>query len=261
MGGKILAESELGAGTTFTIRLPASSEASKVTETRIAPPAVADHAREPRKVLIIDDDPSVRDLLTRGLQKRDFVVICALDGREGIRMAIESEPSVIVLDVLLPDLDGWTVFRTLRAHPRFHETLVLVHTISDVRPADLSLHATEFIQKPVSPDQLVAILRRHSTIERSQGPADSTHSEAMFLEPEGAQVLVRVVENTPETIALELKLGAGGTPETIGLLAASRDWKSIPLRARRNPPESVLGPLVAALEPKSAEALRQPVEC
>ena len=62
-----------------------------------------------KTILVIDDDPTIRDLMTRHLEKNNFSVLQALDGAQGIRMAREYMPDAITLDILMPDLDGWSV--------------------------------------------------------------------------------------------------------------------------------------------------------
>ena len=67
-----------------------------------------------RKVLIVDDERSIVDILRYNLEKNDMTAICAYDGVEGLRLARESDPDVILLDVMLPGMDGFEVCRTLR---------------------------------------------------------------------------------------------------------------------------------------------------
>jgi two-component system response regulator VicR len=69
----------------------------------------------PKKVLIVDDEKSISDILEYNLKKEGFETLCAYDGPEGRRMAQEAAPDLILLDIMLPGMDGFEVCRTLRA--------------------------------------------------------------------------------------------------------------------------------------------------
>ena len=66
------------------------------------------------RLLVVDDEPNIRELLTTSLRFAGFEVVAAADGNEAIHLAVEAEPDLIVLDVMLPDMDGFTVTRRLR---------------------------------------------------------------------------------------------------------------------------------------------------
>ena len=171
MGGQLVVVSELGLGSTFTVRLPAVS--LETPEPREPQPAGEENPDQSgrKTILIIDDDPSVRDLLARSLQKRDFAVLTAANGEEGLKQASQHTPFAIILDVRMPDIDGWVVFRALRADARFQHTPIMVHTITDTRPAGLAFDSAEFLQKPVAVEHLVSILRKYSGRPASEPPA------------------------------------------------------------------------------------------
>jgi CheY-like chemotaxis protein len=122
MGGEIEVRSELGKGSAFTVRLPAVVQGNK--------PTVADTTFMPRdrrlpmplegasRVLVIDDDPTVHDLMARYLTREGFEVMVASGGKEGLRMAREMKPDVITLDVMMAEMDGWSVIAALKADPK-----------------------------------------------------------------------------------------------------------------------------------------------
>src|SRR5205823_13490506 len=108
---RISVDSEPGKGATFTVRLPAQVVAEAPETGRSTPSSdVAPSPEEPKThkdtILVIDDDASVRDLMSRFLGKMGFHVVAAANGEEGVRLARQVHPLVITLDVVMPDCDG-----------------------------------------------------------------------------------------------------------------------------------------------------------
>ena len=123
MGGDITVTSAPGQGSTFTIRLPVDARPSQPAATEPGPRPIATAprpgppGRAASPVLVIDDDETVRDLMDRFLVKEGFSVITAANGIEGLKRAREAHPAAITLDVMMPDLDGWTVLAALKGDP------------------------------------------------------------------------------------------------------------------------------------------------
>ena len=129
-------------------------------------------------VLVIDDEESIIDLIKLGLKYEGFEVVAASDGDEGIAAAQRTNPIFIILDWMLPDMDGLEVCRRLRSNPTTHDIPILLLTAKDEvgsRVEGLNTGADDYLTKPFSFEELVAriraILRRlnHSTTaENSQ---------------------------------------------------------------------------------------------
>ncbi len=163
MGGDVTVESELGRGSCFTIRLPASlaDTAQRRDEVdSVAEPAQADGASRRDVVLVIDDDPSVLDLMQRILMKEGFRPVLGDDPRKVLALARAVKPTAIVLDVLMPGMNGWEVLRALKADLELEAVPVVMLTIVDDRRTGLALGAVEHLVKPVDRDVLMRVLDR-----------------------------------------------------------------------------------------------------
>jgi signal transduction histidine kinase/DNA-binding response OmpR family regulator len=156
LGGEISVSSDLGVGTTFTFRLPGLPAAATDTQgsSRSATESPLGH------VLIIDDDPAVRDGISRMLTGEGFHVMAAANGAEGLVLARRHKPQVITLDIAMPDLDGWQVLGRLKADPELRHIPVVLMTVLDDRAKGFALEASEFLQKPVSREQLIEVVLR-----------------------------------------------------------------------------------------------------
>ena len=105
-------------------------------------------------VLVIDDNAAQRDLMQRFLDKEGFCVRCASSGEEGLRLAKELLPIAITLDVMMPDMNGWSVLQTLRADPALADIPVIMLTMVDDPERGFALGATDYVTKPVNRQRL-----------------------------------------------------------------------------------------------------------
>lgn len=114
------------------------------------------------RILVIEDEPKTGDYLVRGLGESGFTVSLARNGRDGLQMAGEEHPDLIVLDVMLPVMDGWQVLRALRLQDGGADVPVIFLTArSDEidRIVGLEIGADDYVTKPFSPRELVARIR------------------------------------------------------------------------------------------------------
>src|SRR6266480_901495 len=122
MGGDVTVTSEPGKGSIFTVRLPGSAESQARSLT------TSDGRRSPHAdcVLVIDDDATARELIADHLKAEGFSVVTAAGGVEGLKLAKELRPTAITLDVMMPDLDGWSVLAALRQDPELAEIPIMI---------------------------------------------------------------------------------------------------------------------------------------
>ena len=162
MGGDISVESTPGRGSTFTISLPMSPDISANGNTRRLQPAQSSMAQTgSNTVLVVDDDPTVCEMMQRYLAREGFHVVTAADGDEGLRIAREILPSVITLDVVMPEKDGWDVLKLLKSDRKLAHIPVVMLTIIDERNKGYTLGASDYLVKPVDREQLISILEKH----------------------------------------------------------------------------------------------------
>jgi adenylate cyclase len=161
MGGDISVESELGLGSTFTIDLPkivgSRLDAVAAPATSVRSPSAA--PLEAPLILVVDDDPTVREVIGRFLERAGFSVVTANGGHEGLRLARELRPAAMTLDVMMPDLDGWTVLAAIKGDPLLAEIPVVLVTIVDEKKRGYSLGASDYLVKPVDRRKLTELLR------------------------------------------------------------------------------------------------------
>ena len=247
MGGDITVYSEHGKGTTFTATMPSLPEGQAEPVKEINAQALVSDAAKPGRsldqVLVIDDDGTVHDLLSRYLAKEGFSVVSAMTGQKGLELAREIRPIAIILDVLMPVMDGWAVLKDLKGDPELCGIPVIMSTMVDDRNLGFALGAVDYIVKPVDRDLLISILDKL----RSGGTGrvlvvedDQTNREylARMLRREGWSVseakngrvaLDAMEKDVPDVILLDLMMPVMDGFEFASELRKKKEWQGIPV--------------------------------
>jgi signal transduction histidine kinase/CheY-like chemotaxis protein len=241
MGGDVSVTSEVGKGSTFMVRLPVAAAAVSARD------EVRDAGTDGRSgdcVLVIDDDATARELIADYLRQAGFAVITAAGGAEGLKRAKDHHPIAITLDVMMPDIDGWTVLAALRGDPQLADIPVVMATIVDERRQGMTLGAVGYLTKPIDGDKLVEIIRRYGA---PSGPTrvlvvedDATQRERVrsLLEPpqwlvteaeNGRVALERLKDTVPDVIILDLMMPEMDGFQLVAALQQHPQWRRIPV--------------------------------
>ncbi len=248
LGGRIEAVSKTDAGSTFTAFLPAKMPAQTPVDSP-PPTAEADTDRHPNddglaRVLVVDDDPSARDMLERLLAAAGYAVRCVANADTCMRVAHQWHPHVITLDVVMPDVDGWSVLSRLKADHLLADTPVILITMLNDSNLGYSLGAAEYLRKPVDRAALTRMLARYTpgdtaarvlvvdddepTRELLCRDIERAGLECVHAE-DGAAALVRIGEHRPAVVLLDLMMPNMDGFAFIKALRSHPEWHSIPV--------------------------------
>ena len=195
-------------------------------------------------VLVIDDDATARELIANHLREAGFSVVTADGGREGLKRAEELRPMAITLDVLMPDLDGWTVLAALRGNPALAGIPVVMATITDQQRKGMTLGAAGYMTKPIDRERLTSLLSPYRARVRpthvllvEDDPAQRVLIRSV-LEPQqwrvteasnGLEALERLKVEFPDIILVDLMMPEMDGFQLVTVLRERSEWQRIPV--------------------------------
>lgn len=149
-GGQLWLESELGAGTEFFFTIPRTNSIGGEEQPSLAPAVV----------LVVEDDESSRELVVSYLESEGFKPLTAGSGDEGLRIARDAKPDVILLDLLMPGKSGWETLYKLRSTPATAGIPVIITSVMDEKKMGFALGAADYLVKPVAKETLLEAVRK-----------------------------------------------------------------------------------------------------
>ena len=197
MGGDVTVKSKPGAGSTFTVRVPARVKPAKSPYTVVEKEAAQQAPAPKGRVLIIDDDEAVHAVLTNMLTREGYSTRDARDGKEGLRLAREYHPDIVILDILMPGMDGWTVLSQLKAIPECATIPIILLTMLENKEMGFALGAADYLTKPIEAEKLLPVLARHAA------PHQRESATVLVVEddPPSRELVVRML--TQEGVAVK----------------------------------------------------------
>ena len=244
-GGAITVISEPGMGSTFTFTVPAWAT-GQGTATPLQPRPL----RRPNQglpgtaILVVDDDPSVRQLISRHLEQEGWKTVQASNATDALQLARESRPMLITLDIMMPDASGWWVLEKLKEDPQTAGIPVLVVTIVEDQRLVFALGASDYLGKPYDRGALIAKI--HRLLPRLEGKrvlvvdddAEARTMLAKILNEERADVVLAtggdeamslIAQAPPDLVLLDLMMPGMSGFEMVARLRAQPAGASIPV--------------------------------
>jgi CheY-like chemotaxis protein/anti-sigma regulatory factor (Ser/Thr protein kinase) len=243
MGGTLEVESQFGFGSRFSISLPLQAQVTQIDTPSKQPETstlVGDWI-----ILVIDDDANVRDLFKNNLSKLGYAVACAADGPDGLKLANKLRPDAILLDVQMPEMDGWRILSMLKNDSLLAPIPVIMITMEEDQQKGYAMGATDCIDKTMVHTQLAAILKKYHIGDNSTDLVmvvdddEITRESLTYLlesqdwrvfQAENGQIALEQLENKkPALIVLDLKMPVMDGFEFLAHLQQNEKWRTIPI--------------------------------
>ncbi len=269
LGGDIHVSSEPDKGTVFTVSLPIILDEENMVETDQIYPASIDSKFNKLKeevirsiplssndiatmslgnktdmVLVIDDDLNAIEVLSFHLRKSNFNVVSSDNGMDGVLLAQELKPKVIILDLMMPHMNGWAVLKMLKANPETSSIpVIMCSMVTEQREAGFALGATDYLIKPVDKNSLNKVLERfhsNSTKNLLVVEDDDAIRELIVRTAQeqtwqvdsavnGFDALTKLSQKLPDLILLDLMMPEMDGFQLIEKLQQNGEWSEIPV--------------------------------
>jgi PAS domain S-box-containing protein len=250
LGGTVTVDSVEGKGSTFTFTVPThfakttaeSTESATQSMGQVVEPQIAD-TKAPT-VLVVDDDASARDVLRRYLTKEGFSVVLAADGKEGLETLKTLRPIAVLLDVMLPGMDGWRVLKCIRDNAETANIPVIMQTALADENFAYALGASGFLRKPVARKDLALTLKEvisahpaHDVLIVDDDLSASARLKTMLerdgwdvrLAGSGADALKAIETQRPNLVLVDLIMPGMDGYAFVHEVRQNHDWDDLPL--------------------------------
>jgi CheY-like chemotaxis protein/anti-sigma regulatory factor (Ser/Thr protein kinase) len=244
MGGVIAVESKPGAGSVFTFTVPRAFGGVLYPDAEKAPvEPVSEEGGTTRTALIVDDDNDARELLERLAKRMNYHTIVASNGAEALERARTTRPDLILLDLHMPVMDGWTVLEKLRADAELSHIPTIVVSVDDDTRNCLALGAEDFFTKPVNRIEFERTLLSYAKLASGDILIIEDNDDAAELVARAARNIgftpVRAADaetglklledSTIAGVILDLSLPGMDGFEFLDALRATEKWTSMPV--------------------------------
>jgi signal transduction histidine kinase/DNA-binding response OmpR family regulator len=240
LGGRIEIESELGKGTTFTVTLPMMIVAKKTAVERDAELASNvmrkwQPSGQPPRILVVEDNAVARDQIERALKAKGFVVDTAKDGEEGLAKTRAHIPDGMILNLMMPRVDGFQVLDTIRSRPETAHLPVLVLTAKDISAAERASlshnNVKQLIQKGSLDRSKLVLAVCHLIGMQDEPPAEAPPPR--IVRRKGGKVTVLVADDNADNRKTTKALLRGD--KTLELFEASNGKEAVELAKAKRP--------------------------
>ena len=165
MGGDVEVKSELGKGSQFTLYVPRYSPEQEDIDTELIN---FDKLTEQEKIIVlIDDDVDMHELIRRTVTKIGLTLVGATDGEKGMKIVREIKPKLLLLDVLMPGRDGWSILKECKTDPELRDMAIIMVSQMEQDKLSKSLGADDYITKPINRELFLERVKNLMTNSKS----------------------------------------------------------------------------------------------